>query len=325
VANADFVLYDGVSTETIVVADSTPMTQRAVDTTTALNTHSSTGHFRCSWGYGITASFNDAIEFAANLNGTATNVQAFIPAANYPTGAALAGAMTVAMQAAEDLFSGGPRVTITVTYDEGTGLFNWAWVQLRATVSQFIIRGNPSSPAGAYGRTILTSVGMQLGSDQVGTGASGNVNTDNDTRVNRFCFGYTGAAGSIRLADAAFTAEDFYGITDVTNQTIGHYLCTTAMTDPVPAPVTVPAPTFPAPAPASVGTSSQLRVLIPKYFDQHDWAWWNREMHWSGSTDFDMTVLRGNLKERMLAFSEGERGTDLPARPGPTKGPRGTG
>ena len=311
-ATLDIRLSDGVSIETIPVTDGTPMTQRAQDTTTALNTHSSTGHFRCGWGYGITLAFNDAIEFAANLNGTATNVQAFIPAGNYATGAALATAMTTAMQAAENAFPGGARVTITVTYVEGSGLFNWAWTELRATISQFIIRGTPSPSAGGYGRTILTNVGIQLGGDQVGAGASGNFDTDHDTRVNRFCFGFSGLGGSLRLADSLFTAEAFYGITDTTNQTIGHYLCNIDVLDPpppelVPGGTSSPSKDLGAPPSASVGVNrAPFLLVIPKYFDPVHAAWWDKEMHQGGPADYAVRGLRKILIERSRAFTEGD-------------------
>jgi hypothetical protein len=241
-ATADLVIGNGITNKTISVSDSTPMIQRAQDATTAILAAfaPSTQTFKVVWGFRIVAGFNDRIIHAANLNGTATNVTTDIPAGNYTSGAALAATIQTAMQATEDAFAGGKRVNITVTYNSGTGKFNWAWTEVRATISQFIIRGSVD-----YSLTALVTVGIQQGCDQVGAGASGNFDADYETRVNRFKFAFAGAAGSVRLADAAFTAESFFGITDTTNQTILAYLCNQDMLDPPPPP---PPPSLPAPA-----------------------------------------------------------------------------
>ncbi len=268
-ATATISMDDGITTKSVTVSDTTPMIQRAQDATSAINTACSfsDGRMKVIWSFRIVAGFNDRIEFAANLNGTATNVNCTIPADNYTSGAALAAAMQTAMQAAEDAFAGGKRVDITVTYTGGNK-FNFAWVQVRATISQFIIRGVPSPTAGGYAATALDTVGIQKGSDQVGAGASGNFDGDYVVLVNRFKFGYSGLAAHLRMADAAFTAEGFFGITDTTNQAFGAYLCGLDMTDPAPE---APPPPRPGPVswerPAPIATTGELLgggMCVPK-------------------------------------------------------------
>jgi len=265
-ATADLVIGNGVVNHTIAVSDTTPMIQRAQDATAAINAAFGLTTFKVIWGFRVVAGFNDEIRHAANLNGTATNVIGIIAPGNYTSGAAFAAAVQTAMQTAEDAFAGGKRVDIIVTYNEGTGKLNWAWTEVRATISQFIIRGTPPS----YLVTALDVVGIQRGADQVGAGANGNMDGDYEVRVNRFKFTFSGAAGSVRMADAAFTAESFFGITDTTHQTILAYLCNQDMLDPAPPP---PAPFIPAiprnepkggssrsGGPAPIGMLSKTRV-----------------------------------------------------------------
>ncbi len=169
--------------------------------------------------------------YSFTFNGVSTNVTSTIAAGDYASGELLAVAIQTAMNNAEVGFAGGARGSVAVTYDSGTGKFNWAWTQLRATVTAFIIRGSVD-----HTKTALATVGIQMGSDQSGSGASGNFDGDYEVRVSRFKFAYAGLAGSVRLADANFTAESFFGITDTTNQTIGAYLCGLDVTDPAPSP-----------------------------------------------------------------------------------------
>ena len=151
---ADIVINNGGSDQTISVSDTTPMSTRAQDATAAINAaFPATPTFKVIWGFKIVAGYNDELIFAANLNGTATNVTAYIVAQDYASGAALATGVQTAMREAEAAarLPGGIRVWITVTYSETTGKFNFAWEQVQATVSQFIIRG--SGGAANYTRT----------------------------------------------------------------------------------------------------------------------------------------------------------------------------
>ncbi len=270
-ATAVIRMSDGITQKDVTVSDTTPMIQRAVDAAAAINTaySISDGRFKVIWSFRIAAGFNDRIEFAANLNGSANNINCTIPADNYTSGAALASAIQTAMQAAEDAFPGGKRVDITVTYTGGNK-FNWAWTQVRATISQFIIRGSPSAGAGGYAATALDTVGIQKGIDQIGSGANGNFDGDYVVLVNRFKFGYSGLGASLKLADAAFTAEAFFGISDTTNQSFGAYLCGLDMTDPAPEAPPPPADRPPAYVQVLPGVTPSLvstdvsPVIVPK-------------------------------------------------------------
>jgi hypothetical protein len=307
-ATLDIVIGNGVSNLVIAVSDTTPMIQRAQDATAAINTAFGVTTFKVIWGFRIVAGFNDELRHAANLNGTATNVISIIPAANYASGAALATAMQTVMQAAEDAFAGGKRVDIVCTYNETSGKFNWAWTQVRATISQFIIRGTPPS----YLVTALDVVGIQRGADQVGAGANGNMDGDYEVRNNRFKFTFSGAAGTVRLADAAFTAESFFGITDTTNQTILAYLCNLDMLDPAPEPA--PPPVFTPGAeqhtlPRGGGGPSLARSFgaIPKSWGEtggrDDAEWW----HGIATADEQARAAnRAKLQSRGIAVALGE-------------------
>jgi hypothetical protein len=306
-ATADLVIGNGVSNQTIAVTDSTPMSQRAIDATAAINAaFPSTPTFKVIWGFKIVAGFNDSLTHAANLNGTATNVTATIPVGDYASGDALAAVVQTAMQAAEDAFPGGKRVDITVTYNSGTGKFNWAWTQVRATISQFIVRGSLN-----YSTTCLSTLGIQRGADQVGAGASGNLDGDYECRVNRFQFTFAGAAGSVRMADPAFTAESFFGITDTTNQTILAYLCNQDMVDPVPPPPPPP-PYFP-PRPLDTLTprgrgphAVGVPVVVPKAWAPGEGEWWHRETKLGGPIMIGARHHHRQLQARNIAMSQGE-------------------
>lgn len=319
-ANADLVIGNGLSNLTISVSDSTPMMTRAQDATTAILAafSPSTQTFKVTWGFMIVAGFNDTLIHAFNLNGSATNVSTTIPAGDYTSGGALAAAITAAQTASEALFSGGARGTISCTYDEGTGKFSWTWTELRATISQFIIRGTPAS----YATQAISTVGVTLGGAGItGSGASGTVTANNEVRVHRFAFVFGGAAGSVRMADAAFTAEAFFGITATTNKTILFYLTELDMLDPEPPPppviTVVTRSADPSPR-ASVGIRIGSPILIPKAFTPEEAKWWEREMHPAGPADLAMKGYREALIKRTRAFGEGEtaeRGRENPTGP----------
>jgi ribosomal protein S11 len=257
---ANLVIGNGVSNNTIAVEDTTPMIQRAQDATADINASFGVTTFKVVWGFRIVAGFNDTIVHAANLNGTATNVTGTIAAGEYASGAALAAAIQTAMQAAEDAFPGGKRVNISVTYTGGNK-FNWAWTEVRTTISQFFVRGVVD-----YTKTVLATVGIQMGADQVGAGANGNFDGDYTVLVNRFTFAFAGLAGSVRMADPAFTAESFFGITATTNKTIQSYTAELDMLDPPPPPppTAMPARFQKTEIKPSVGRATPLRIVIPK-------------------------------------------------------------